>query len=59
MLTPNARLMDALPTIMGSDGDDSGGKFRTGMRLVGSVSRGKTLSLLSEAIGESSQENQI
>ena len=60
MLTPKARLMDALPTIMGSEMEmipvvNSDRE----MRLVGSVSRGKTLSLLSEAIGESSQENQI
>ena len=60
MLTPNARLMDALPTIMGSEMEMIPVvNSEREMRLVGSVSRGKTLGLLSEAIGESSQENQI
>ena len=60
MLTPKARLMDALPTIMGSEMEMIPVvNSEREMRLVGSVSRGKTLGLLSEAIGESSQENQI
>ena len=60
MLTPNARLMDALPTIMGSEMEMIPVvNSEREMRLVGSVSRGKTHGLLSEAIGESSQENQI
>ena len=60
MLTPNARLMDALPTIMGSEMEmiPVVNSVRE-MRLVGSVSRSKTLGLLSDAIGQSSQENQI
>ena len=60
MLTPNARLMDALPTIMGSEMEMIPVvNSEREMRLVGSVSRSKTLGLLSEALGESSQENQI
>ena len=60
MLTPNARLMDALPTLMGSEMEmiPVVNSVRE-MRLVGSVSRSKTLGLLSDAIGQSSQENQI
>jgi len=60
MLTPNARLMDALTTIMGSEMEmiPVVNSVRE-MRLVGSVSRSKTLGLLSDAIGQSSQENQI
>ena len=52
--------MDALPTIMGSEMEMIPVvNSEREMRLVGSVSRGKTLDLLSEALGESSQENQI
>ena len=52
--------MDALPTIMGSEMEMIPVvNSEREMRLVGSVSRSKTLGLLSEALGESSQENQI
>ena len=59
-LTPNARLMDSLPTIMESEMEMIPVvNSEREMRLVGSVSRSKTLGLLSEALGESGQENQI
>ena len=59
-LTPNCRLMDALPEIMGSEMEmipvvNSNRE----MRLVGSVSRSKTLGLMSEAIAKSGEENTI
>ncbi len=60
VLTPNRQLMDALPEIMGSEMEmipvvNSNRE----MRLVGSVSRSKTLGLMSEAIAKSGVENTI
>ena len=60
VLTPNRQLMDALPEIMGSEMEmipvvNSNRE----MRLVGSVSRSKTLGLMSEAIARSGVENTI
>ena len=59
-LTPNRRLMEALPEIMGSEMEmipvvNSNRE----MRLVGSVSRSETLGLMSEAIARSGEENTI
>ncbi len=59
-LTPNRQLMDALPEIMGSEMEmipvvNSNRE----MRLVGSISRSKTLGLMSEAIAKSGEENTI
>ena len=59
-LTPNRRLMEALPEIMGSEMEmipvvNSNRE----MRLVGSVSRSKTLGLMSEVIARSGEENTI
>ena len=59
-LTPNRRLMEALPEIMGSEMEmipvvNSNRE----MRLVGSVSRSETLRLMSEAIARSGEENTI
>ena len=59
-LTPNLQLMDALPEIMESEMEmipvvNSNRE----MHLVGSVSRSKTLGLMSEAIANSSEENLI
>ena len=60
VLTPNRQLMDALPEIMGSEMEmipvvNSNRE----MHLVGSVSRSKTLGLMSEAIAKSGLENTI
>ncbi|MFL3666074.1 MAG: chloride channel core, partial [Verrucomicrobiota bacterium] len=60
VLTPNRQLMDALPEIMGSEMEmipvvNSNRE----MHLVGSVSRSKTLGLMSEAIAKSGVENTI
>ncbi len=59
-LTPNRQLMEALPQIMGSEMEmipvvNSNRE----MRLVGSISRSKTLGLMSEAIAKSGEENTI
>ena len=59
-MTPNRRLMEALPEIMGSEMEmipvvNSNRE----MRLVGSVSRSETLGLMSEAIARSGEENTI
>jgi len=59
-LTPNRRLMEALPEIMGSEMEmipvvNSNRE----MRLVGSVSRSETLGLMSEVIARSGEENTI
>ena len=59
-LTPNRRLMEAIPEIMGSEMEmipvvNSNRE----MRLVGSVSRSETLGLMSEAIARSGEENTI
>ena len=60
VLTPNTHLMDALPTIMSSEIEmiPVVNTLRE-MRLVGSLSRSKTLGSLSESIGERSQRNNI
>jgi len=60
ILTPNTHLMDALPTIMSSEVEmiPVVNTVRE-MRLVGSLSRSKTLGSLSESIGERSQRNNI
>ena len=60
VLTPNRQLMDALPEIMGSEMEmipvvNSNRE----MHLVGSVSRSKTLGLMSEAIAKSGVEYTI
>ena len=59
-MTPNRRLMEALPEIMGSEMEmipvvNSNRE----MRLVGSVSRSETLGLMSEVIARSGEENTI
>ena len=59
-MTPNRRLMEALPEIMGSEMEmipvvNSNRE----MRLVGSVSRSETLGLMSEGIARSGEENTI
>ena len=59
-LTPNRQLMEALPEIMSSEMEmipvvNSNRE----MRLVGSVSRSKTLGLMSDAIARSGEENTI
>ena len=59
-LTPNRRLMEALPEIMGSEMEmipvvNSNRE----MRLVGSVSRSKMLGLMSDAIAKSGEVNTI
>ena len=59
-MTPNRRLMAALPEIMGSEMEmipvvNSNRE----MRLVGSVSRSETLGLMSEVIARSGEENTI
>ena len=60
VLTPNAHLMDALPTIMSSEIEMIPVvNTEREMRLVGSISRSQTLGSLSESIGEISQKNNI
>ena len=60
VLTPNTHLMDALPTIMSSEVEMIPVvNTEREMRLVGSLSRSKTLGSLSESIGERSQKNNI
>ena len=59
-MTPNRRLMEALPEIMGSEMEmipvvNSNRE----MRLVGSVSRSETLGRMSEVIARSGEENTI
>ena len=60
MLTPNTRLMDALPTIMSSEIEMIPVvNSEREMRLVGAISRSQTLGSLSESIGETSETNKI
>tara|TARA_B100001094_G_scaffold183928_1_gene178195 strand:+ start:221 stop:2038 length:1818 start_codon:yes stop_codon:yes gene_type:complete len=60
VLTPNTHLMDALPTIMSSEVEMIPVvNTEREMRLVGSLSRSKTLGSLSESIDERSQRNNI
>ena len=60
MLTPNTKLMDALPTIMSSEIEMIPVvNSEREMRLVGAISRSQTLGSLSESIGETSETNKI
>ena len=59
-MTPNRRLMEALPEIMGSEMEMIPVvNSKREMRLVGSVSRSETLGLMSEVIARSGEENTI